>query len=60
MAQRIPKDPAILLSFVNMKLRNEYGSLKELCEDLEVDVVELCRTLDQIDYRYDSGRNQFV
>lgn len=56
----IPKDPAILLSFVNMKLRNEYGSLKELCEDLDVDVIELCRRLDQIDYRYDSTRNQFV
>lgn len=56
----IPKDPAILLSFINMKLRNEYGSLKELCEDLDVDVIELCRTLDTIDYRYDSIRNQFV
>ena len=56
----IPKDPAILLSFVNMKLRNEYRSLKELCEDLDVDVIELCRKLDQIDYRYDSARNQFV
>lgn len=56
----IPKDPAILLSFVNMKLRNEYGSLKEMCEDLDVDVIELCRRLDQIDYRYDSTRNQFV
>ena len=56
----IPKDPAILLSFINMKLRNEYGSLKELCEDLDVDVIELCRTLDKIDYRYDSTRNQFV
>lgn len=56
----IPKDPAILLSFINMKLRNEYGSLKDLCEDLDIDVIELCRTLDTIDYRYDSIRNQFV
>ena len=26
----IPKDPVILLSFVNMKLRDEYDSLEEI------------------------------
>lgn len=56
----IPKDPAILLSFINMKLRNEYASLKDLCEDLQIDVIDLCRKLDAIDYQYDSSRNQFV
>ncbi|MBP3914198.1 MAG: DUF4250 domain-containing protein [Lachnospiraceae bacterium] len=56
----LPKDPAILLSFVNMKLRNEYGSLKELCDDLQVDMVDLCRQLDKIDYQYSIERNQFI
>lgn len=56
----LPKDPAILLSFVNMKLRNEYGSLKEFCDDLEVDMVDLCRQLDKIDYQYSIERNQFI
>ena len=28
----IPKDPMILLSFLNMKLRDEYPSLEELCK----------------------------
>jgi hypothetical protein len=56
----LPKDPAILLSFVNMKLRNEYSSLKELCDDLQVDMVDLCRQLDKIDYQYSIERNQFI
>ena len=33
----IPEDPAILLSFVNMKMRDFYKSLDELCEDMEAD-----------------------
>ena len=32
-----PKDPAMLISWVNMKLRDFYGSLDELCEELEID-----------------------
>ena len=56
----IPKDPAILLSFLNMKLRNSYPSLQALCEDLQVDMVEICTTLDTIDYHYSIERNQFV
>ncbi|MER2055881.1 MAG: DUF4250 domain-containing protein, partial [Clostridia bacterium] len=27
----LPKDPVILLSYVNTKLRDEYVSLQELC-----------------------------
>lgn len=56
----IPKDPVMLLSFVNLKLRDFYGSLEELCEDLELDREELITKLEQIDYRYDRGKNQFV
>ena len=32
----IPKDPAMLLSFVNLKLRDMYKSLDDMCDDLEV------------------------
>lgn len=56
----LPKDPAILLSYVNMKLRNNYKSLKTFCEEEHVDVIELCASLDKIDYSYDEKRNQFV
>lgn len=56
----IPKDPAMLLSFVNLKLRDIYASLEALCEDLDVDQAEIAERLASIDYRYDEERNQFV
>lgn len=33
----VPNDPVILLSFLNTKLRDYYHSLRELCDDLELD-----------------------
>ena len=36
-----PKDPAILMSFINMKLRDFYSNLDELCDDLNIDRQEL-------------------
>ena len=31
----LPKDPMMLFSVVNMKLRDEYHSLDALCENME-------------------------
>ena len=56
----IPKDPVMLMSFLNTKLRDQYSSLEELCQDLEADQAELEEKLETIDYRYDAGKNQFV
>lgn len=56
----IPKDPVMLLSFINLKLRDFYGSLEQLCEDLDIDRAELVEKLESIDYRYDAEKNQFV
>lgn len=56
----IPKDPAMLLSFVNLKLRDFYGSLEALCDDLEADEAEITESLASIDYHYDKEKNQFV
>lgn len=56
----IPKDPAMLLSFVNMKLRDHYRSLDALCEDLDADGDEIADKLASIDYHYDKEKNQFV
>ena len=33
----LPQDPAILLSYVNTKLRDCYPSLAALCDDLQAD-----------------------
>ena len=54
-----PKDPAMLLSWTNMKLRDYYKSLDELCEDLEIDRNELENRLNQAGFEYTSDLNKF-
>ncbi len=56
----IPKDPVMLLSFVNMKLRDFYQNLEDMCDALEIEQTELVEKLAGIDYHYDKERNQFV
>lgn len=56
----IPKDPAMLLSFINLKLRDYYDSLEDLCEDLDADGTQIRESLGSIGYRYDEEKNQFV
>ncbi|MCI6714771.1 MAG: DUF4250 domain-containing protein [Lachnospiraceae bacterium] len=56
----IPNDPVMLLSFVNLKLRDYYGSLTALCDDLDADKAEIEAKLAKIDYHYDEEKNQFV
>lgn len=56
----IPKDPAMLLSFVNLKLRDYYPSLERLCDDLDVTEKEITEALGSIDYHYNEEKNQFV
>ena len=56
----IPKDQVMLLSFVNMKLRDFYGSLDALCDELDADRQEIETKLTGIGYRYDAEKNQFV
>lgn len=56
----LPKDPAMLLSFINLKLRDFYGSLEALCDDLDADRTEIDEKLASIDYHYDKEKNQFV
>ena len=59
----IPKDPVILLSFMNMKLRDNYSSLDALFDDLDVSVEEqkeIVEKLKNIGYVYDSEKNQFI
>ena len=48
----IPKDPVMLLSYVNTQLRDFYSSLDALCEDKGIEK--------SIEYVYEVDRNQFV
>lgn len=56
----LPKDPVMLLSFVNLKLRDFYDSLDAMCDDMDVDKQEIINKLELIDYHYDTEKNQFV
>lgn len=56
----LPKDPVMLLSVINTKLRDRYASLDALCDDMGADRSEISERLRMIDYVYDAGRNQFV
>ena len=53
------ENPYILLSYINTKLRNNYPSLKSLCEDLDIKEEEIIKNLQKINYQYDEKSNQF-
>lgn len=50
----------MLLSFLNLKLRDFYDSLDALCEDMELDRINIEEKLAGIDYHYNQEKNQFV
>ncbi len=54
-----PKDPIMLLSWTNMKLRDFYSSLDELCDDLEIDRKELEDKLKNAGFTYNMELNKF-
>ncbi len=56
----IPNDPMMLLSFLNMKLRDFYPDLNALCQDLELDKDAIVDKLAAIDYHYDESLNRFA
>ena len=56
----MPKDPVMLLSYINTQLRDFYPSLQELGSSLQVSEHDLRNRLAAIDYEYDAVRNQFI
>ena len=56
----LPGDPIMLLSFVNMKLRDQYASLDALCEDMDESKEAIVAKLSEVGYEYIQERNQFI
>lgn len=56
----IPKDPMMLLSYVNTQLRDFYPSLDALAEGLELDKDELVEKLKGVGYEYDAQLHKFL
>lgn len=57
---KLPNDPVILCSVINLKLRDFYSGLDALCEDLDINKEELLKTLSAAGYTYDKEHNCFV
>ncbi len=55
----LPKDPFILLSYINTRLRDDYSSLDALCDDMDIDRTELEATLSAAGFDYMPEINQF-
>ena len=55
----LPKDPMMLFSFINTKLRVEYSSLDELCDDLNTNKEDLERKLKAAGFEYNPKQNKF-
>ena len=55
----LPKDPMILFSYINMKLRDQYPSLDELCRAEDIDHKWLVEQLGAVEFEYSAEHNKF-
>lgn len=60
MEGKLPKDPAMLLSYVNTQLRDNYPSFTEFCRTFQIPEEEITGKLAGIQYEYNEERNQFI
>ena len=56
----LPKDPNLLVSYINTQLRDNYSSLDDLCVSLDVDKNEIIEKLNSIEYKYNEELNKFA
>ncbi|MEG1585447.1 MAG: DUF4250 domain-containing protein [Bacteroidales bacterium] len=56
---QLPNDVNMLFSFINMKLRDEYSSLKELCLSLDINEQWLIDQLASGGFEYNQQQNKF-
>lgn len=57
---QLPNDPNMLLSYVNLKLRDYYSDLEAMCADLDAEQAEIEDKLAKAGYFYDRENNRFV
>lgn len=53
-------DPNILLSLVNMKLRDQFLDLDDLCSYYDIARKDLEETLGKVGYKYSEDNRQFI
>ena len=55
----LPEDPIMLMSMINMKLRDTGKNFEELCEDLDVSAGDVEKKLSDAGFEYNKDVNQF-
>lgn len=56
----LPKDPMMLMSVINMKLRDFYPSIEDLCEDMDIDRQDLESILNKAGFEYSKEQNRYM
>lgn len=59
MTDNMPEDPMMLMSYINMKLRDFYPTLDALCDDMDVDRSELEHKMAEAGMEYNPQANKF-
>ena len=57
---QLPNDPIMLMSVINLKLRDFYSNLDDMCDDMELESKTIEDKLSLIGYKYSEERNQFI
>lgn len=55
----IPQDPIMLMSWLNLKLRDFYPDLDSLCDDLELDRKEIEEKMKAAGFEYSEEHRKF-
>ena len=55
----MPNDPIILLGIINMNLRDFYPNMDTLCDDMELNFLEIDGILSDAGFCYDVHTNQY-
>lgn len=55
----MPTEPDVLVSFINMKLRDGFDDFKELCAEYDEDSEQIMARLRSAGYVFDEKTNSF-
>lgn len=57
--QQLPEDINMLFSLINMRLRDEYANLDDLCGAMDIDKKWLTDKLSAAGFEYNEQKNKF-
>ncbi|MBR1837935.1 MAG: DUF4250 domain-containing protein [Bacteroidaceae bacterium] len=57
--QSLPQDPAMLLSMLNMKLRDSDDTLEDICATMNISRTEVEQRLSEAGFTYDEPNRRF-